>query len=255
VGQLSIGDLPADVQIEPLALRVPVECFYARFGSFTNFLWFQDTLARWGGDLRNLAAQRGLDYQQSQHMERQLALHQTALSRLLGEAVVSDAAIIGSDMDLINGAAIGILFYARNALMGNDIGRQRQEALKSNPGATEKKLTIDGHTVSFLSSPDGTIRSFYVADGSYHFVTTSETLARRFLATRSGDGALGTSKEFRYARSLMPVVGLLPEYDRATLSDRDHSPAPGHRRRRTGSTGTPCIGYRGKASRHVPTTH
>lgn len=195
----------ADAKIEPLALRVPIECFYVRFGSFTNFLWFQDTLARWGGDLRNLMAQRGLDYQQSQHMERQLALHQTALSRLLGEAVVADAAIIGSDMDLIHGAAIGILFYARNSLMGNDITRQRQEALKSNPGTTERKLTVDGHSISFLSSPDGSVRSFYVADGSYHLVTTSETLARRFLAIRSGEGALGTSKEFRHARSQMPT--------------------------------------------------
>ena len=203
--ELSIGDLPADVQVEPLAMHVPAECFYVRFGSFTNFLWFQDTLARWNGDLRNLLAQRGLDYQQSQHMERQLALHQTALARLLGETTVSDAAIIGFDMDMINGPAIGILLAARNSMMGNDIERQRREAVKNNPGTTEKKITVDGHTVSFLSSPDGAIRSFYVADGSYHFVTTSETLARRFVATRSGEGSLGASKEFRYARTQMPT--------------------------------------------------
>lgn len=106
---------------------------------------------------------------------------------------------------MINGAAIGILFYARNALMGNDINRQRQEAVKANPGTTEKKLTVEGGSLSLLASPDGAVRSFYAADGSYHLVTTSETLARRFLAMKSGAGALGTSKEFRHARSQMPI--------------------------------------------------
>ncbi len=33
-----------------MAMRVPAECFYVRFGSFANFLWLQDTLAKWGGD-------------------------------------------------------------------------------------------------------------------------------------------------------------------------------------------------------------
>ena len=37
-----------------MATRVPAECFYVRFGSFGNFLWFQDTLAKWRGDLGNL---------------------------------------------------------------------------------------------------------------------------------------------------------------------------------------------------------
>ena len=47
------------VQIEPIAMRVPAECFYVRFGSFANFLWLQDTLAKWGGDAQNLIALRG----------------------------------------------------------------------------------------------------------------------------------------------------------------------------------------------------
>ena len=204
--QLQIPDLPADVKVEPIALRVPSECFYVRFGSFTNFVWFQDTLARWGGDLSNLVAQRGLNYGLSQRMQRQLVLQLNALSRLMGEATVRDAAIVGSDMYLSDGAAIGILFHARNnLLLAADFARQRQEAILATPGTTETKLTIDGHPVSLISSPDGVIRSYYVADGDFHFVTTSEALVRRFLQTAAGTGALGASQEFRYARTLMPL--------------------------------------------------
>ncbi|MBN1911748.1 MAG: hypothetical protein JW818_18550, partial [Pirellulales bacterium] len=72
-----------DLQIEPIAMRVPVECLYVRFSSYANFLWLQDTLKTWGGDLGNLVALRGVDHEMAQRMERQLILKQTALSRML----------------------------------------------------------------------------------------------------------------------------------------------------------------------------
>ena len=59
-------------QFEPMAMRVPAECFYARFGSYANFLWMQDTLAKWGGDVQNLISLRGLDRGLSSRMEKQL---------------------------------------------------------------------------------------------------------------------------------------------------------------------------------------
>ena len=44
-----------------------------------------------------------------------------------------------------------------------------------------------------------------MADGDFHFITTSKHLVERFLATASGEGSLGTSKDFRHARSIMPI--------------------------------------------------
>ena len=197
---------PENVQIEPLAMHVPVECLYVRFGSFTNFLWFQDTLDRWGGDIRNLVAQRGISYGLNQRTQKQLVLQQSALGRLFGEAAVADAAIVGSDMFLPEGAAMGLLFQARNSLLfGSDVQRQRREALKQNPTAREEQVTIQDRKVSFLSSADGIIRSYYVADGDFHFVTNSRHLAERFLQVSKGQGALGASQEFRHARAQMPL--------------------------------------------------
>ena len=97
-------------------MRVPAECFYVRFGSFGNFLWLQDTLAKWGGDAQNLIALRGLDRGMNGHMEKQLVLKQTVLSRMLGDTVIADVAIIGTDMFFREGASYGILFHARNNL-------------------------------------------------------------------------------------------------------------------------------------------
>jgi len=44
-------------------------------------------------------------------------LQQSTLGRLFGEAAVADAAIVGSDLFLPEGAAIGLLFHARNSLL------------------------------------------------------------------------------------------------------------------------------------------
>ncbi len=206
VPELQVPEVPADVAVEPTALRVPAECFYVRFGSFSNFLWFQDTLGKWRDDLENLVAMRGLDHGVKRRMEESLVLKMSALARLLGDAVVADVAIVGTDFFFQDGGAYGVLFEARNGLvLGADIVRQRKERLAQEDGLTETTVTIAGREVSFLSSPDGSVRSYYAADGDFHFVTRSEALMRRFLETGEGKSTLGASQEFRYARSVMPV--------------------------------------------------
>ncbi len=106
------GNPGPEPKIEPIARHVPAEFFYIRFGSFDNFLWFQDTLDTWGGDLQNLVAMRGLNDQKNQRIQNQLVLEQTQLSRMLGGTVISDVAMVGTDLLLQDGPAIGFLFEA-----------------------------------------------------------------------------------------------------------------------------------------------
>jgi len=203
--ELEAPEAAVDVKVEPIAMRVPAECFYVRFGSFANFLWLQDTLAKWGGDAQNLIALRGLDRNLNGRMEQQLVVKQTVLSRMLGDTVIADVAIIGADMFFREGAAYGILFHARNNLgLSTSLAQQRLERINQG-GVTEEKVKFGEKIVSYLASPDGTVRSYYVADGDFHFVTTSKHLVAQFLATASGKGALGASREFRHARSIMPI--------------------------------------------------
>lgn len=203
---LELPETPKDVAIDALAKRVPAECFYVRFGSFAHFLWFQDLLATWGGDLQNLVALRGLDQQTRQRFENQLVLRSSALAKLFGDTVVADVAILGTDLYLNEGGSYGLLFQARaNPLLASDFQQQRAERLKKKDGVQEEKLSIAGHDVSYLSTPDGSVRSYYVSDGNFHLVTTSKTIVERFLETGSGQGSLGASDEYRYARSVLPT--------------------------------------------------
>jgi hypothetical protein len=70
----------------------------------------------------------------------------------------------------------------------------------------EQTLSIGGREVSFYSTPDNRLRSFYAVDGDYHLVTTSRAMIERFLALNGGGGSLGNSAEFRHARQAMPVT-------------------------------------------------
>ena len=57
-------------------MHVPVECFYVRFGSFPNFLWLRHRLEDWGGEVRDLISERGLNYGVNERMQRQLGLRE-----------------------------------------------------------------------------------------------------------------------------------------------------------------------------------
>ena len=189
------------VNVEPLAMRAPAECFYLRFGSFPTFLEARNFLDSWGTIFRSAISSRGADYGVSKRIERQLALRETVLSRFFGDSVISDVAVIGADTFLREGAAIGVLFQAKqNSLLKKQLDSIRDDIKKENPSVSESSETINGHAVSLLSSPGNEVRSFYAEDGDFHLVTTSRRMAQRFLETASGE-SLGSLEEFRYSRS------------------------------------------------------
>lgn len=214
---LEFPDIPKDVKIESISKRVPAECIYVRFGSYANFQWIQDMLAKWGGDISNLVSLRGLDRESSARMERQLAMAQSALGRILGPAVISDVAIIGTDMFMNEGAAYGILFEARNQFMlSTNFTSHHSSLLKQDKTATKKTVEIAGKKVTFITNTAGTIRSYYLADNGYILTTTSKNLMRLFIetgikktdkkdATKTGP-SLADTPGFRHARTVMPLA-------------------------------------------------
>ncbi len=206
---VQIPEPAKDVEVETLAMMVPPDCFYLRLAGYTDLAKLQHRIDEWGSDLRDLSSDRAFDYHISKRIQDQLELHDTTLSQLLGPAVIDDIAIIGSDTFLREGAGIGVLFHARsNELLKQNLDMQRQQRAAKDPGVTLTEVMFNGDQGkhSLLASPDNRVRSFYVTRGDFHLVTTSRTIARRFLEVgRAPDTSLGATKEFRYARSIMPL--------------------------------------------------
>lgn len=206
---VTIPEPAADVQVEPLAMVIPPEFFYVRLQGYDDLSWARQQIDQFGADLRDLSTARGFDYHLSDRLENQLELRDTKLAQLLGPAVISDIAIIGSDTFLREGAGIGVVFHARvNELLQQNLNTQRQLRANSDPDVTLTDVTFEGDSgmYSLLSTRDNRVRSFYVRSGDFHLVTTSRTIARRFLeVSRDASTSLGASKEFRYGRTIMPL--------------------------------------------------
>jgi hypothetical protein len=192
--------------IELLATHVPQECFYMRFGNFPNYLWFRDFMRHWQGDLANMLVQQSVNYHGSDRFQQQIAVGESKLARVMGPTVIRDVAIIGTDIYLRTGAAMGILFHANNsALLENNLRSQRRAAMDRHEGATDETLQIAGRDVSYTSSADGRLRSFYAIDGDFHLVTNSRAIVERFFAAGSGENSLASNDEFRQARQSRPL--------------------------------------------------
>jgi hypothetical protein len=199
---LSLDEVP----VEPIATHVPQECFYIRFGTFRNYLWFSDLSKKWQGDLRNMLSRRGIEQGASARVQQQLSLRETALAKILGPQVIADVALVGLDPYLAQGAAIGILFQARNNfLLSRDLVSKRREALKKFPDATETNRTIADHEVSLIANPGGQVRSYYAREGDFHLVTTSRSLVERFYRAAGKDRSLAVSDGFRHVRRHFPL--------------------------------------------------
>ncbi len=196
--------LPA--QVEPIAGHVPHECFYLRFGNFPNYLWFRDFMRHWQGDLANMLVQKSVNHNVSDRFQRQIAVGESRLARVMGPTVVRDVAIIGFDPYMRDGAAMGILFQANNSmLLSNNLNEQRHDAMNEHKGSTEDTIRVAEHDVSYIASPDGRLRSYYAVDGDFHLVTTSRRLVERFYEAGGGNRSLGASDEFQATRDETPL--------------------------------------------------
>lgn len=195
----------AGIGIEPMAQRVPPECFYLRFGSFSNYVWFQELAQRFGGDLAQAVMMRGFSYDATARIEQMLATKLTAVAKMFGDQLVSDMAVIGSDLYMNEGASLGVILYSTNVgLLKTAVDGDRRTVANNDKQATLQTVVLAGKDVSLLSTPDNRIRSFCVVDGPCVFVTTSQKLAERFIEVGQGGPSLADTNEFLWARQWMP---------------------------------------------------
>ncbi len=198
---------PEDLVIESIAKKVPPECYYLRFASFSNYLWFQSLSENRGGDLAQMAVLRGFNYETNKRMERLLNTKTTAVAKLFGDSIIGDMAIIGQDLYLQEGPSLGVVFEAKNvALLKTSLNADRSAAAKklADIGGKLETLDIGGEKVSLLSTPDNQVRSFMVDRGDFVFLTTSRRLVERFLEVSNGKPSLGDTQAFRFSRMMMP---------------------------------------------------
>jgi hypothetical protein len=202
---VALPSVPRSVSVETLAYAVPEECFYVRCQKLADYRWLRSLVTDWGGSLEEIVSTPTLDRRIRDKQEHQLAINLGQSEALDIESACSDMAIIGCDFLFEEGAAIGVLFEARNsAALTRIISKQRAAALE-RPGVKEKNISLGSGTANLISSEDNRVRSFYSVFGRYHLVTNSQYIASRFHEAITGRRSLGKLGEFRVARHKVPV--------------------------------------------------
>lgn len=190
------------VTVEPIARFVPEECFYVRCRTAADLAWLRSFLMQWGGGIGEIVSQPAWQNNTRAKLERQLAL-QLDVARSTGiDDVISDLALIGTDLQFVDGAGVGVIFEARDGERLTELLlEQREEALANNPLASASHRSVGRSKVSCLQTSDNSIRSFFAQSGNYFLITNSFTIAERFLAAAKGEQNLADLREFRYAKS------------------------------------------------------
>ena len=197
-----------DVELEPFAQCIPEECFYLRFGTWKNQIWLRRLTDEFGGDLGRMVSLRGFKSRVQSKFLNQLAIQSSEFDQLFGGNLISDVAVIGNDMFFEDGSSVGVLLHAKNTkTLKNNLTNKRKKFAKTHSkiGCELSDVDVNGVAVQFLRTPDNRYRSFYVVSGDNHLVTSSISLARRFVEASAGKNPLSQSVEFRYARQQMPL--------------------------------------------------
>ena len=200
--------LQQEPKIEPIARCVPQECFYLRFGTWQNQLWMKRLIEEFGGDLGRMVSLRGYQSTVQSKFLNQLAIQSSEFDALFGGNLISDVAVIGTDMYFNDGGAVGVLLHAKNTkLLKQNLTRKREKFEGEEKGL---KIEVDdvevmGRKVQYLRSADNRYRSFYIVDGDDHLMCTSLEIVKRFIEASEGKGQLINHPEFRYARDQMPL--------------------------------------------------
>ena len=205
---IAVPETPEGLPVESIAAAVPPDCFYLRFGSFSNHLWFRELTAGRGAGIAQMLTFRGSDARPNDRIERMLNTKTTLIARLFGDAIINDIAIIGHDLYQQDGPSMAVLFEAKDAprlLASLDSERLATAEAMGDAGVRLETLQIAGHDVTLLSDRENSIRSFRAVDGDYVLLSTSREIVENFLAVRGGGESLAATPGFRYSRLLMPL--------------------------------------------------
>lgn len=200
IPSVRIPPLIKPIDIEPIAMRIPEECFYLRCFRVSNYLWVRGLVKGWGGDMDGVVATPGADYHVRDRIEAQLGLDIPSLIDAGIDDELTDCALIGLDPFFHDGPAIGVLFEGKRDGRLDQILKSARKRVAENAGIEEASLLMGARTAKVIQTSRHQVRSYYVTSGDYHLITNSETLASRFLQADAGEKSLGRLQEYAYAR-------------------------------------------------------
>jgi hypothetical protein len=185
---------------EPLARATPAEFYFARARDFGKFLDLITDIETFGQPVADLLDEHAEQRGTFSRYEAELALERSALTRILGPAVVSELALTGSDPYIHEGSDLTLIFRVKNAaLFASGLLGSLARHTTAHPDVKESTFTEEGVTVTVRRSADGRIRQHRATLGDLELVSNSPAAIRRVIRTVRGKHPnLASELDFKY---------------------------------------------------------
>ena len=184
---------------DPLARYIPADQPVVLFPTFKAFTVFQDELSRSPAPFLYLFEIRAEDSLIKERYQEQLCMELSALSRLLGPAVIAGVAVTASDPYLPTGTNIAVLFHAKRPklLLAYLYARQQTALLR---GAKHLSGKIGATEYRGLATRDRSICSYVAQIGDAVVVTNSLLQLKRISeVSRSPEKSLAKAPEYVFS--------------------------------------------------------
>jgi hypothetical protein len=185
---------------EPLAEAVPAEFYYVRARRFDVVTLMLDLFDAAGQSALQATEADPFDYALAARYEASLGIVRGPLARAVGDRVVSELAITGSDPYLREGSDLTLIFRAKNAaLLDAALDAGADAHIAAHGALTRTEVTLAGTRVKLARSQDGAVRQHRATVGDLTFVSNSAGALERVLSAAQGKGArLSDEPDFRF---------------------------------------------------------
>ncbi|MEW6249278.1 MAG: hypothetical protein AB1716_01415 [Planctomycetota bacterium] len=194
-----------------LARLAPADFYFLRFASIAKLLELLDFADQWGGSLMRLAQAEGTEYGVRARLQQQLCLPATLLARVLGPAVVSEVALVGSDPYLQEGSDVSVLFkVSQKTAFSTAVGLYLEDARQRFPAAVADTVAHTGVSIERLRDPERHVSCHRCWLDDVCVYSNSLPALQRIIDTHAGRAPrLAEAPDFRYMRAV--VFPLDPE--------------------------------------------
>lgn len=191
----------------PIAALVPEEFYYFHFSDINKEIEFSDLLDQWGTSLLNVMQVSSHDAQLKQKYLRQLCLELSVLTRLFGDKVIDDLAIMGNDPFLHEGTDVSVVFNVKNKkLFDINVSKYFTEAKKAFPDAVESDITYGQFTIHSLVNSDRKVSSYSCYLNDFKVYSNSQKAIELIIDTyEKKHPSLVNASDFQYMRTVFPA--------------------------------------------------
>ncbi|MFZ2961139.1 MAG: hypothetical protein WA705_30030 [Candidatus Ozemobacteraceae bacterium] len=190
----------------PIDALVPVEFYACHFTDIKRQIAFSDLFDQWGTSLLHFLKISATQSLIKEKILDQLCLQVSELTRLLGDKVIDDLTICGSDPFLSDGTDFTVIFTLKSrTLFDLNASRLFSAAKQKTTGVRDETRTIAATSVRAVTSPDRRVFSFSCDLDRYKIYSNSPRAIERVIDTFAGRHAsLGAADDLRYLRTIFP---------------------------------------------------